>query len=1065
MRISQTLRFRLVSVSARASARAAALACLLTAGIVAVGASVERPVAAADGGPDFVKQVQPILKKYCAGCHNDADREGRLSVDSHASLMKGGESGAVLTPGQGEASRMVRLLVGKGEPKMPPKGNEGPSAADIGVLKAWIDAGAKGPSGETPDPADFAVPKIKLQAPRRNSVHAVAIAASGISTGSPPASNPAVNSPAAISGGLVALARHGEVELQSLADRKTVKLFEGLRGSVNGVAFSSDGKFLAAAAGEPNLFGEVRIWKTSGDFALVRSLRGHRDSLQSVRISPDGKLVATGGYDQRIKLWEIESGREVKSLDGHNGPVFDLAFRPDGKILASVSGDRTVKLWDVATGARLDTLKESLLELYTVAFSPDGRRVAAGGVDNRIRVWEVSESAKEGSNPLLFSQFAHELPVLRITYSADGQTLVSSGEDRLIKVWNAPTMSIRQTLAAQSDWPVGLAIAPSGKQVIVGRLDGTVETLEFADRTPADAVTLTPLSEVPAAIDYGPQPAIEQLAKVAEVEPNDGPAQATPLAVPGVGVGKLLATAPGKSSDDDLFKFTAKKGEQWMIETNAARSGSLADTKLEVLDMSGRPVPRLLLRAVRDSEIEFRGMDSNQRGVRLKNWEEMLLNEYIYLSGEVIKHFQQRRGPDADSQFYPETGSRFAFFETTSRTHALGEPAYVVVPLAVGTPVPNNGLPVFTLNFENDDDSDRKFGRDSQLTFVAPADGDYLVRVSDVRGFAGEKYDYQLVVRRPQPDFSVTLGGANPTVAAGSGKVITVKADRVDNFDGPIEVEITGLPPGYRVTTPIVIQAGLYEARGVINADADAPAPTEQNMSQTKVVATAMIAGKKVSHDVNNLGAIKLAPKPKVLVQLLPDVAGQPEAAKPVAAKPAQETPTKETPAKDGPTKEGQAKEGQAKEGQAKDAPAKDGDAKDGQAKDTPANNGQGKDAQSKDAQLKEIPTQENAPKEKPLEIGEVVIVAGQRTTCRLKIERNGFNDRVQFEIENLPHGVIVDDIGLNGVLLPEGQVERTLFLSCEPWVGESTRLFHAVAKVDGDQVSLPLRLRVQPRK
>ena len=386
-------------------------------------------------------------------------------------------------------------------------------------------------------------------------------------------------------------------------------------------------------------------------------------------------------------------------------------------------------------------------------------------------------------------------------------------------------------------------------------------------------------------------------------------------------------------------------------------------------------MPRVLLRAVRDTEIEFRGMNSDQRGVRLKNYEEMLLNEYVYLGGEVIKHYQQRRGPDADGNFYPENGNRFTFFETTSRAHALGEPGYMVVPFAVGTELPNNGLPVFTLFFENDDQAQRKFGKDSQVTFVAPATGDYLVRVSDVRNFHGEQFKYQLIARRPQPDFKVTVGGMNPTINAGSGKTFSVKAERTDHFQGEIRVDITGLPPGFTVTSPVVIPAGLLEAQGVIHCAADAPAPTAENEKTTKFVATAIVAGTERTKDAGNLGTIKRADKPKLIAHL--------ELA-------------------------------------------------------TPANH------------------------ETNSAIPELTLIPGGSVTCKLRIERNGFNDRVAFDVQNLPHGVIVDDIGLSGVLIPEGKVERTIFLRAEPWVQEQDRLFHAQANAEGNQVSKPLLLKVR---
>ena len=941
--------------------------CLVLAVFCASGQMARCSLAAEP--PDFSTDIVPLLTKYCAGCHNDTDREGKLSLASYDSLLKGGAKGGVVTPGQPDLSRMIRVLTGQAEPKMPPEGEEAPKAAEIAVLKAWIAAGAKGPSGSA-DPRMLVTPEVKLLAAPKLAIHAVAISPTD---------------------DLLAIARHGDVELVSLPGRQPLRKLTGIRGSVNGVSFSRDGQFVVTAAGEPGLVGEARLFKAA-DGSLVKEFQGHQDSLYTAQLSPDGQILATGGYDSTIKLWNVADGKELRTLEGHNGAVFELAFRPDGKVLASASGDRTAKLWNVATGERLDTLKESLKELYSLAFSPDGTRLVAAGVDNRVRVWQITPDAKEGTNPLLVSKFAHETPVLRVVWSADGKTLATSGEDRLVKLWDAGSITIRQTLPSQSDWASGLAISAKGDSLAIGRVDGSFQVVSRAAATAESEQPLVPLAEVPPEVDYGPQPALDRLPAVAEVEPNDRPAQATELTVPGKATGNVVGTLRVPSEvngtrsvpatyDADLFRFTAKAGEQWILETKAARDGSPLDTKLEVLDAEGQPVPRLLLRAVRDSVIEFRGMNGDQRGVRLANWEEMLLNEYVYLSGEVIKHFQARRGPDADAQFYPENGNRIAYFDTSSRAHALGEPGYVVVPYAVGTELPNNGLPVFTVNYENDDDAHRKLGKDSRLTFVAPAEGTYYIRVTDVRGFEGENFKYELTARHPLPDFKVTLTGNDPTIGAASGKPFTVKAERIDNFNGPIHVDITGVPPGFAVTTPLVIAAGLYEAYGVINALEGAAAPTEEQLQAIKVTATATVCGQERTKDVNSLGTIKLADKPKVVAYLEPvgqvsNLPGNPEAG--------------ETPA--------------------------------------------------------------------------VRIAPGGTATARLRVERNGFDDRIAFEVANLPHGVIVDDIGLSGVLVREKEFDRLITLRAEPWVAEQERTFYATAQVEGNQSTRPLVIRVEAK-
>ncbi|HVX14028.1 MAG TPA: c-type cytochrome domain-containing protein [Pirellulales bacterium] len=443
-----------------------------------------------------------------------------------------------------------------------------------------------------------------------------------------------------------------------------------------------------------------------------------------------------------------------------------------------------------------------------------------------------------------------------------------------------------------------------------------------------------------------------------ETEPNDGVDQPTPIAVPGNANGRIAA-----AGDVDLFRFESKAGQTWIVETQGERRGSPIDTRLEVLDAKGVPVLNVLLQAVRDSYLEFRGIDSNSGGLRPKNWEEMELNEYMYVQGEVCRIFRMPQGPDSEVVFYQLGGRRRNYFDTSPTSHALGDTCYTVEAHAPGDKVVPNGLPVFPLYYANDDDMERKLGRDSRLTFKAPADGAYMVRVSDVRGFGGDRFVYRLSVRPPQPDFEVRLADVNPSVPRGSGRRLTFTIDRRDGFEDDVTIDVAGLPPGFSISAPLVMQAGHVEARAVLNATADAAQPAPEAWQQVKITAKANLAGQPAVKEVNRLGQVKLLDKPNLTVRLEP---------------------------------------------------------------------------------------------------ADVTIVPGTTVTATLKIERNGFNDRVQFDVDNLPHGVIVDNIGLNGVLIPEGQSERQIFLSCARWVPDTDRTFYALANNAGGQSSLPVTLHVR---
>src|SRR5437868_1228501 len=102
-----------------------------------VGLSIS---ASPESAPDYRRDVEPIFKQYCTGCHNLADREGKLSLEKFDELLKGGAGGVVVVPGRSEQSRLLLVLDGREKPAMPPEGNEGPKAAEIAVLKRWIEA-------------------------------------------------------------------------------------------------------------------------------------------------------------------------------------------------------------------------------------------------------------------------------------------------------------------------------------------------------------------------------------------------------------------------------------------------------------------------------------------------------------------------------------------------------------------------------------------------------------------------------------------------------------------------------------------------------------------------------------------------------------------------------------------------------------------------------------------------------------------------------------------------------------------------------------------------------------
>ncbi len=379
-------------------------------------------------------------------------------MDTHEDLMQGGEHGAVLTPGNGQASKLIKMVRGEAEPTMPEKGTP-LRAEDIAVFRAWIDAGARA-STTPPVSLQSRLPSVRSEVSLRPPVNALAFSPDGGGLAVPGYREVRrVGVGVGVGGSVVASARSPQPSVGGAIDL------------VRAVVYSADGQWIAGAGGIPGNIGEVLLWNAATG-ALQHTLKGHRDSVHDVAFNHRTTRLATCSYDKTIRVWDIENGRPTQVLREHTDAVFAVAFSPDDKWLASGAGDRTVKIWDLASGARMYTLSEPADVVQSVAFQPSGTgtRLSAAGNDNTIRTWELT--AKGGT--LVRSVRAHNAPILRIAYSPDGTLLTSTASDRTVKIWNASTGVEVRTLERQSDWARALAWSPGGRRLAVSRYDGTV---------------------------------------------------------------------------------------------------------------------------------------------------------------------------------------------------------------------------------------------------------------------------------------------------------------------------------------------------------------------------------------------------------------------------------------------------------------------------------------------------------------------------------------------------------------------------------------------------------------
>ena len=232
---------------------------------------------------------------------------------------------------------------------------------------------------------------------------------------------------------------------------------------VNCAVFGPKGRWLATGAADNS----IRLWDTESGLEL-RALQGHSNWIRSLAVSRSGEQLASGSNDRTIKLWNASSGREVVTLTGHSAPIESLLFMPDDKLIVSGSADQTVKVWDGGSGRLTHTLSGHTATVGALAISPDGKYLASGAADGSIRIWDTV-SWKE-----LRSLNKQAKRITAVAFSPDSKRLLSGSADGMLTLWNVADGKDRNLATSNRSSVRAIAFTPNDEFISIHANGGIV---------------------------------------------------------------------------------------------------------------------------------------------------------------------------------------------------------------------------------------------------------------------------------------------------------------------------------------------------------------------------------------------------------------------------------------------------------------------------------------------------------------------------------------------------------------------------------------------------------------
>lgn len=405
------------------------------------------------------KIAMRVLRDECLGCHKPGKAKGGLLLTTREKMILGGDNGTSVVPGKSAESPLYQLVLEEADPHMPPKKQI--SKTQIAALDAWIKAGAPwdasvfdelpkaAPVTLAPLPAAYQPVLALAISPDEKRLAIAAGSRVHLHDLSKP-ENPRIGSLSGhdeavqsvvwtqdgkmlITGGFRQIRLWDAATLQS-----TGQITTAFVGNLTALALTADQRTLFAADGEAGGAGFIHRIDLV-EKKVLATWKAHDDNIYALKLSPDGKALASAAADKLARLWNVADGKLISSYEGHTNHVLSVAFNKDATQLATAGADREIKVWDVKSREQDVTLGDKKTAFTALAWTPDGKALVAvtekggGSIYTELKKHDGAQRSDTAKQAKLASAGGM---LYSVAVTGDAKRVFAGGDDGKVWLWD-----------------------------------------------------------------------------------------------------------------------------------------------------------------------------------------------------------------------------------------------------------------------------------------------------------------------------------------------------------------------------------------------------------------------------------------------------------------------------------------------------------------------------------------------------------------------------------------------------------------------------------------------------